>query len=35
MLTGEAPSDERVRALETYLNTVVDHDSTHRRSRLE
>jgi len=25
MLTGEAPSDERVRALETYLNTVVDH----------
>lgn len=25
MLTGEAPSTERVRALETYLNTVVDH----------
>ena len=25
MLTGEAPSDEFVRALETYLNTVVDH----------
>ena len=25
MLTGEAPSGERVRALETYLNTVVDH----------
>jgi len=25
MLTGEPPSDERVRGLETYLNTVVDH----------
>jgi citrate synthase len=25
MLTGEAPNAERVRALETYLNTVVDH----------
>ena len=25
MLTGEMPSDDRVRALETYLNTVVDH----------
>src|SRR5207248_523069 len=25
MLTGEVPSPERVRALETYLNTVVDH----------
>jgi citrate synthase len=25
MLTGEVPSEERVRALETYLNTVVDH----------
>jgi len=25
MLDGEAPSDERVRALDTYLNTVVDH----------
>jgi citrate synthase len=25
MLTGERQSDERVRALETYLNTVVDH----------
>ena len=25
MLTGEVPSDERVRGLETYLNTVVDH----------
>jgi citrate synthase len=25
MLVGEAPSAERVRALETYLNTVVDH----------
>jgi citrate synthase len=25
MLTGELPGDERVRALETYLNTVVDH----------
>ncbi|MDP8951816.1 MAG: citrate synthase/methylcitrate synthase [Actinomycetota bacterium] len=25
MLTGEAPGDESVRALETYLNTVVDH----------
>jgi citrate synthase len=25
MLDGQAPSDERVRALETYLNTVVDH----------
>jgi citrate synthase len=25
MLTGELPDDERVRALETYLNTVVDH----------
>src|SRR5438045_3746640 len=25
MLTGEVPDDERVRALETYLNTVVDH----------
>ncbi len=25
MLTGEAPDEERVRGLETYLNTVVDH----------
>jgi citrate synthase len=25
MLTGEIASDERVRGLETYLNTVVDH----------
>ena len=25
MLTGEVPSDEQARALETYLNTVVDH----------
>jgi citrate synthase len=25
MLEGLAPSDERVRGLETYLNTVVDH----------
>ncbi len=25
MLTGEVPSDEVARALETYLNTVVDH----------
>ena len=25
MLSGEAPSAERVRGLETYLNTVVDH----------
>jgi citrate synthase len=25
MLSGEVPSHERVRALETYLNTVVDH----------
>jgi citrate synthase len=25
MLSGEVPSDERVRGLETYLNTVVDH----------
>ena len=25
MLTGEAPDPERVRGLETYLNTVVDH----------
>ncbi len=25
MLTGEVPDDEKVRALETYLNTVVDH----------
>jgi citrate synthase len=25
MLTGEVPSAERVRGLETYLNTVVDH----------
>ncbi|MEA2237259.1 MAG: citrate synthase [Thermoanaerobaculia bacterium] len=25
MLSGHAPSDERVRGLETYLNTVVDH----------
>jgi len=25
MLTGEPPSHERVRGLETYLNTVVDH----------
>ena len=25
MLTGARPSEERVRALETYLNTVVDH----------
>jgi citrate synthase len=25
LLSGEAPSAERIRALETYLNTVVDH----------
>jgi citrate synthase len=25
MLTGEVPNSERVRALETYLNTVIDH----------
>ncbi len=25
MLTGEVPSEARVRGLETYLNTVVDH----------
>ena len=25
MLTGEVPADEKVRALDTYLNTVVDH----------
>ena len=25
MLSGQSPSDERVRGLETYLNTVVDH----------
>jgi citrate synthase len=25
MLSGEAPNPERVRALETYLNTVIDH----------
>jgi len=25
MLSGHAPTDERVRGLETYLNTVVDH----------
>src|SRR5581483_4085879 len=25
MLDGEVPGDDRVRALETYLNTVVDH----------
>jgi citrate synthase len=25
MLTGEVPAPERVRALETYLNTVIDH----------
>src|SRR5204862_7805180 len=25
MLTGDVPSAERVRGLETYLNTVVDH----------
>jgi citrate synthase len=25
MLTGESPAHERVRGLETYLNTVVDH----------
>ena len=25
MLSGEEPGDERVRGLETYLNTVVDH----------
>jgi citrate synthase len=25
MLTGDTPSPERVRALETYLNTVIDH----------
>jgi citrate synthase len=25
MLSGQKPSDERVRGLETYLNTVVDH----------
>jgi citrate synthase len=25
MLDGEKPSDERVRALNTYLNTVIDH----------
>ena len=25
MLSGEVPDDERVRALDTYLNTVIDH----------
>jgi citrate synthase len=25
MVTGEVPDEEKVRALETYLNTVVDH----------
>jgi len=25
MLSGQAPDDERVRGLETYLNTVIDH----------
>lgn len=25
MLTGEIPDDEQVRALDTYLNTVIDH----------
>lgn len=25
MLNGEVPADEKVRALETYLNTVIDH----------
>jgi len=25
MLSGEVPDDERVRGLETYLNTVIDH----------
>jgi citrate synthase len=25
MLTGELPDDERVRGIETYLNTVIDH----------
>ena len=25
MLTGDVPEPERVRALETYLNTVIDH----------
>ncbi len=25
MLSGEVPSDERTRALETYFNTVIDH----------
>ena len=25
MIFGEEPSAERVRALDTYLNTVVDH----------
>jgi citrate synthase len=25
MLTGEVPDAVRVRGLETYLNTVVDH----------
>src|SRR5881275_2225394 len=25
MLTGEVPDEEKVRALDTYLNTVVDH----------
>ena len=25
MLTGEEPGDEQVRALDTYLNTVIDH----------
>src|SRR5207244_8642458 len=25
MLTGERPSDSRARALETYLNIVIDH----------
>jgi len=25
MLSGDRPSDERIRGLETYLNTVVDH----------
>jgi citrate synthase len=25
MLTGDSPSEDRIRGLETYLNTVVDH----------
>ncbi len=32
MLTGELPDPERVRGLETYLNTVIDHGLNASRS---